>query len=705
MEARAGAGPPSKETPPTESLATSAGGNGLNAVSAYHNAPLSLWRSKPRRNENTGEWERPVFSPKYGLRTTTLEAHFDYIRSDRGLRRETTHARAMLAEHGKDSNGPGEYKDAKTAGLTPTFGGFFKGSRKKEAVTTPSGYTFLDADDLPTPEAAAAERDRQFKHPAAALSYVTKSGIGTHTVVAVDPIPRDDYEYKIASAAARDALGVSVTTNDEATKDISRIAYPAHDPDARYREDVVPLAWTPPAELPAAAPKAVKSTATPVLSGLPTKLTDAELAEVFSIDSGIEAAFNHNLTVYPNKRDTTESGWDWQIAVVSAGKGYDPDLTARLIMSHRARCGAKGIDPSYIPRTITNGQDWVAKQKAAPAPGFVADDEALGTAPILDKRRRAALFREDSKLKDAIEHRLGGTMDDSSIGGWDRRIAERAFNAGATATEVVGVLKHHYDQHADAPDRDNTYFPETVKAVQDSMPVRSASITDTSMANQLLGVRDFKMLRVFDPESSAAPEFRFQTDGRAVHAGSPSMLLNQTAFRAAVLAVYKTLPKAVNKGDWGRVLSLLVEQAEDVTPGLRHYPSDHDALNELRDALGDYLNASWPELSLDPEDRDVEEVTKGLKGGDVLVEEFGQMALNSTYGRTPFKINGEVHIFLSHFVQWLDQKRKIKLSANEAAKELRTLHWRRVRPEIRGIRLPRVWRALRKGERQERSSR
>ena len=663
-------------------------------MTVYHESRLSVFRYSEWTDQKTGGPAKGFPKQRGNAATTTLDQHAAYIRRDKVLRRHTEHARAMLAEYGRKSP---EYEKAKAAGIIPSFGGYFAKARSLQKLTAHSGLVLLDLDNLATYEDAVTERDRLAEHPAVALCYITKSGAGVHAIVAVSPIPEGYQDHYAAWDSAFKALGVSVDLNDPACKDVSRLAFPAYDPKARYRGEVTPITW----ERPRTGQDSKSGHGRGGTSGGDTSEGDTlmplappldhdTLAPYFEIYPRLKAAFDHDATHFPNQRDFTDSGWDGTLSAQGVGNGLDDDVIIGLLRSHnQGRSGDK--DAGYYKRTLRSAHEYIAGEKSkelaalAPTPGPEHAD--LGASPMLDKKSRARLFREDPKLKDAIEHKLGG-QGGNTFEDHDRRIAERTFNAGATPEDVVGILKYHYDQHEDSPDRQDSYHRDLVLSVQKSLPVPTSKITNPeSSVNDILGVPGFHMVRVMTPGDSSPPEFRFVVDGRAHHAGAPSFLLNQNAFAASVLAIYAKLPNAFKPKDWRLAVARLVEQSEDVGPGHELYPSSHDEMDEMADTLDGYLNLGLEELR----DWRAEDV-------DVIRIAFSNDFTRNPEMQKPFYWGDEKHIFLLGFQRWLQINREYKIGLTQLAASLRQAGWKPVRLEKQKVKFPRAWRKMRKLE-------
>ena len=344
-----------------------------------------------------------VVSTRFQLlrRTTTLRQHADYIRSDKTLRRDTYHARAILAEQGRDAQA---YKNAKKSGIIPTFAGYFEGARRIPNMAEPSGLILLEQDKLGNPLRAAAVRDKVFENLCVALAYVSKSGDSVHIVVAVEPAPRSNDENHQLWDALRDAvsgLGANITP-DKRVKDWTRIAYPAFDSDAKFRDNPTPFAFSPQAGLAPASPSPARkpkpapvADAAPTAAGpVPEPIAPDVLADSLSYRDTLRAAFEHDTSVHPNTDPQNESDWDAVIASIGVGMGLDDDTIGSFIITHRRTPGHEGGKHDwgdYLARTIRSAREYVQRMReresaeSTPQVGFAravdnADDDAKPTA-------------------------------------------------------------------------------------------------------------------------------------------------------------------------------------------------------------------------------------------------------------------------------------------------------------------------------------
>ena len=168
--------------------------------------------------------------------TLGIGAVVERIRSNGVLAARTAEARRILADEGKG----GAYRDYKAANLPGvTWAGEFA-SRRAASLTAASGLVFVESDDVSD---AAAERDRLAVIPSVAVAYISVGGDGVHCAATVYPAPTAD-TYIDAWTAAVDVLDI---TPDKAAKDIARLAFLAHDPDAKSNPDAgrSRIRWSP----------------------------------------------------------------------------------------------------------------------------------------------------------------------------------------------------------------------------------------------------------------------------------------------------------------------------------------------------------------------------------------------------------------------------------------------------------------------------
>ena len=172
----------------------------------------------------------------------SLEEHVEYIRSD-ALKEHQRKARRLRESGDKDG-----YKAVKDTGNAVIFAGTYKGRRKVKDTITTSSLVFCESDGFKTRKAAKAERERVKDYPFVVAAYLSLSGRGVHVVVALDEPPLGSGEpqnkqHKDAWNAVVKALEIFPDVLDPSVKNINRMAYASHDPNAYLADDVKPLAW------------------------------------------------------------------------------------------------------------------------------------------------------------------------------------------------------------------------------------------------------------------------------------------------------------------------------------------------------------------------------------------------------------------------------------------------------------------------------
>lgn len=108
-------------------------------------------------------------------------------------------------------------------------------TRKSENLAHHSGMILLDVDGLP--DAAAAERMRDVfaADSCTVAAFVSPGGLGCKAVVRIDT-PADDAEHKEAFAALEEYWKGRGVTLDHKCKDVARLCYVSHDPQAFIRQ-------------------------------------------------------------------------------------------------------------------------------------------------------------------------------------------------------------------------------------------------------------------------------------------------------------------------------------------------------------------------------------------------------------------------------------------------------------------------------------
>jgi len=162
--------------------------------------------------------------------------------------------RAMTAE---------EYSQNKRNLPAVAFGGIFT-RRKKDALVKPSGLVVLDIDHVTGPELSEIKgkltADRH-----TALLFVSPSGAGLKAVFSADF--SDDTTFKQAYRAISSYLSKEYSLKlDESGKDVCRLCYVSHDPEAYYNPDAVQFCYEV-AAIDEPAPRLAERPTTPIFIG------------------------------------------------------------------------------------------------------------------------------------------------------------------------------------------------------------------------------------------------------------------------------------------------------------------------------------------------------------------------------------------------------------------------------------------------------
>ncbi len=105
-----------------------------------------------------------------------------------------------------------------------------------------SGLRFLELDHLNDPEDLARERTRIEAHPSVVSCWLSAGGHGLHVTVAMEPAPATNAEAHMAFEVACAAIEISAT-GDASVKNLARVAFVSHDPEAHFNRDARPLVW------------------------------------------------------------------------------------------------------------------------------------------------------------------------------------------------------------------------------------------------------------------------------------------------------------------------------------------------------------------------------------------------------------------------------------------------------------------------------
>ena len=175
---------------------------------------------------------------------TTLKEHVAFIRGPQLAQHQAT-ARRHLESGQRD-----RYDAHKDTGPAVVFAGYYPGGRRRQVDPIEhSRLVFCETDKLASVEEASAERDRLARLPFVAAAYVSLSGLGVHVVVALDDAPAGEdgkalnFDHRRAWEVATEALGLDAETNDASVKNVNRITYASHDPDAYLASEITPLRW------------------------------------------------------------------------------------------------------------------------------------------------------------------------------------------------------------------------------------------------------------------------------------------------------------------------------------------------------------------------------------------------------------------------------------------------------------------------------
>ena len=211
---------------------------------------------KSTKNELTSSehgTDETKFSLYRGAKVTTPEAeinlaalYHEITRSDK-VRRQITAVRNSADDDAR--------KAAKAQLPAVSVAGVFS-QRNDQALIHYAGLIVLDFDDVPQPEQA---RDILARCAGCALAFVSPSGTGVKAIFRHDgKAEHHAHTFRQIAASVERLTGL---TADKSGKDLSRLCYLSHDPDARFNPDAAPFAVTPP-DKPAATKADYPATAT-----------------------------------------------------------------------------------------------------------------------------------------------------------------------------------------------------------------------------------------------------------------------------------------------------------------------------------------------------------------------------------------------------------------------------------------------------------
>ena len=109
-------------------------------------------------------------------------------------------------------------------------------------LIAPSGIRFVELDNINDAQALADARARLQAHPSVVACWRSPGGNGLHVFAVVDPKPTNDAEAHAAYAAVVDELGIA-SVDDTSVKNLARLAFISHDPDAYWDPSAVPITW------------------------------------------------------------------------------------------------------------------------------------------------------------------------------------------------------------------------------------------------------------------------------------------------------------------------------------------------------------------------------------------------------------------------------------------------------------------------------
>ena len=169
-------------------------------------------------------------TPKTEMRFTQL---IDAIRTNEKIAKFTSEVRRLKASGDQEG-----FIQRKKNAYAFTCAGTF-GTRNKEGLLTSSGVLILDFDHVGTGDQLAAVKNILSKDPHVVFIYVSIGGEGLKVGIRVTPSPDDAHHkesFAIISNYIQRKYGLKV---DPSGKDICRLSFLAHDPEAYYNENAI----------------------------------------------------------------------------------------------------------------------------------------------------------------------------------------------------------------------------------------------------------------------------------------------------------------------------------------------------------------------------------------------------------------------------------------------------------------------------------
>ena len=172
--------------------------------------------------------------------TASIEAVVNKIKSgSNGLDQTTIRCRELYASFLETGNKQPyrSFKEVSVPAFTPA--GIFK-IRNADNLSLHSGLVVVDIDDL-TPEQVVDVLSRAHKNPHVVLAFISPSGSGVKLLFAVSPLPTT-LTHLHAWQACVD-LCANLPEADPSGKDAPRLCFFAHDAEAYYNPEAVPVKW------------------------------------------------------------------------------------------------------------------------------------------------------------------------------------------------------------------------------------------------------------------------------------------------------------------------------------------------------------------------------------------------------------------------------------------------------------------------------
>ena len=167
---------------------------------------------------------------------TSLGNIFDRIRTGGNRLAENTATARTLSK-----TDPDEYRTFKASAFPAfTAAGTFAPTRANNNLVFHNGKMQLDYDHI---QDAVAFKRKICEEPAVVAAFLSPSGEGVKVIVSITPVPTNAAEHTDAWRFVDKMFTPMFGQSDPACKDVARLTFLAHDPEAYFAVDAGTVAW------------------------------------------------------------------------------------------------------------------------------------------------------------------------------------------------------------------------------------------------------------------------------------------------------------------------------------------------------------------------------------------------------------------------------------------------------------------------------